>query len=222
MLLDPAVQHQTDRERGQRSDCQQTDASPARKAAARVELQQAAESPGIGSHHGQNGAHLNDNLECRGRLVAQVLFKTEPVACQNQVPRGGNRQELGEPLDQPHDDGFQFMHGKKCSRHRLTEEGKISDRSHRRSFHRRSSHRRSPHRRSSHRRSSPLYSGGLGGVLPFNGLLLSHELAIGRVRSHIVSRGDVSNGFWELGVRAKLAEMEGPRLEKFSVPTIAT
>ena len=53
--------------------------------------------------HGQNGARLDDDLE---QLAARVI-EIEQVTGKDQMPRRGNRQEFGQPLNDAEDKGFE-------------------------------------------------------------------------------------------------------------------
>ena len=50
----------------------------------------------------------NRDLEA---LLELCLLETQELARQDQMPSGGNRQELGEPLDHPENNGLQQRHG---------------------------------------------------------------------------------------------------------------
>jgi hypothetical protein len=65
------------------------------------------QAPGKGKKHGEHGATLDHDI----KKFAWLSFQFQPVLCQQQVTRGGDRKEFGDAFDQAQQDDSDVRHG---------------------------------------------------------------------------------------------------------------
>ena len=102
--FDSVVKQQTEHYRRHERHHDVAGKTPGGRVALHQPLRHHAELGAKFPHHRQDRTQLNHDLEY---LTARIAETAEQIAHDNQMASTGNRQELGQTLDQPHDDCLQ-------------------------------------------------------------------------------------------------------------------